>query len=170
MKRLNPETNTYFKFGDVRDDGYIFQQYIKNKIKENGFFTELWYNPFSFFAHKNNRKRLVANWAKNNKELMLEYGKKYTKRNPHKRNAKAAKHRADKRQATPSSLTKEHLQQIKDIFCMAKELEKIFPWKQHVDHIIPLKHLKVCGLHAPWNLQILSEKMNLEKSNKWSQE
>lgn len=36
----------------------------------------------------------------------------------------------------------------------------------HVDHVIPLNHPKVCGLHTLINLQYLTEADNLEKGNR----
>jgi hypothetical protein len=90
-----------------------------------------------------NRKRLLRkslDWQTNNKE---------------KARARNAKRRALKLNATVAGFDEE----IKKIY------EKC-PEGYHVDHIIPLKHDSVCGLHVPWNLQYLTAKENLKKHNK----
>lgn len=51
------------------------------------------------------------------------------------------------------------------------EIEKIYleaaRRNLHVDHIVPLRHPRVCGLHVQWNLQLLSPSENYRKSNRW---
>ncbi len=42
MKRLNPKTNKPFILRDVREDGYIFDGYIKARIKKDGYYKENW--------------------------------------------------------------------------------------------------------------------------------
>ena len=102
----------------------------------------------------NNKKEIkvrVARWQKENLDKCAFYN---------------SKRRAAQAQATPTWLTKEHLNLIQEFYSMAKELESVFPWKQHGDHITPINGKNVCGLNVPWNLQILSKQANLQKGNK----
>ena len=124
------------------------------------------------YASKNREKAKVRaqKWFYDNHEYALqrgrEKGKIWRQQNPDKNCAKSNKKRASTLQATPKWLTKEQLTDIKNIYTDAKELEKIFPWKQNVDHIVPLKNKDVCGLHVSWNLQILRAERNFSKGNK----
>jgi hypothetical protein len=80
----------------------------------------------------------------------------------------AAKHRKAVKRATPEWLTDAHWQEIDDIYHLAKEmawLNEGTPF--HVDHIVPLQGEVVCGLHVPWNLQLLSPTNNMRKNNKF---
>lgn len=40
---------------------------------------------------------------------------------------------------------------------------------QVIDHIIPITHPRVCGLHVPWNLAVVPHGTNASKSNRWCQ-
>jgi hypothetical protein len=63
------------------------------------------------------------------------------------------------------SLNKSFVEEIKKIYEDCAQLCKVTGNKYEVDHIIPLKGENVCGLHVPWNLQIISQFENRSKGN-----
>jgi hypothetical protein len=72
---------------------------------------------------------------------------------------------AARRRASPPWLTKVQKDEIKALYAEARRLEKETGVKWHVDHIEPLNGLNVCGLHVPWNLQLLTASENCSKKN-----
>jgi hypothetical protein len=102
-----------------------------------------------------------------NKEKILANKKQWRKKNLHKIAEYASKHRSVMLNASVSWADKCY---ISDLYANCKEAEQLFAnagiqIKFHVDHIVPLKHKKVCGLHVEHNLQILTAEENLSKSN-----
>ena len=91
--------------------------------------------------------------------------KLYRQNNPDVINAKAAKRRCSKLNATPPWAD---LKKIRKFYKLAKELEAQDGIKRHVDHIDPLQHHLVCGIHTQENLQILTETENCSKNNKFT--
>jgi len=77
-----------------------------------------------------------------------------------------SKRRALKAKAMPKWLSLEDIEEIRKIYAVCSWLNAWKIEKFHVDHIIPLKNDLICGLHVPWNLQIISAKENLQKGNK----
>jgi 5-methylcytosine-specific restriction endonuclease McrA len=83
-------------------------------------------------------------------------------------NAKSASHRATKRNATPAWLTKGQEDDIKAMYALAKKFDKLCNVEYHVDHIVPLAGKDICGLHVPWNLQLLPASINISKGNRYN--
>jgi hypothetical protein len=93
------------------------------------------------------------------KERMREYKRKY----PEKVSADNANRRARKLNATPPWLNDEHKAEITATYKEMRRLRNETGIEHHVDHIIPLRGKDVCGLHVPWNLQILTADENYKK-------
>jgi hypothetical protein len=71
------------------------------------------------------------------------------------------------RQATPSWLSEVQKDEINQMHWLARDLEIISGGTYQVDHSVPLRGKNVCGLHVPWNLQILPSDINLSKGNRF---
>jgi len=124
------------------------------------------------YAAKNREtaKQRASVWYYSNYEYARQqqniYGRKWLQNNLDKHAATQGKRRASKLNATPIWLTDSHKLHIECKYSLAAMLSKNTEEQYHVDHIVPLKGKKVCGLHVPWNLQVIPAKENLRKSNK----
>ena len=115
-------------------------------------------------------KQRASEWYYANKEYALNRNKlgseRWRKANPDKHCARQNLRRANKLKATPMWLTELQKVQIACKYSVAAMLSKNTEEQYHVDHIVPLKGKTVCGLHVPWNLQVIPAVENLRKSNK----
>jgi hypothetical protein len=122
---------------------------------------------------KNKEKELSVNkaWANNNPDSVRKKAKNHRQSHSGKvyYRVKNAKRRAGRLNATPPWLSEDHFKQIKAVYAHAKECELLTGDKYHVDHIVPLQGANVCGLHVPWNLQVLPADINIAKSNRYGQ-
>ncbi len=83
----------------------------------------------------------------------------------HIRNSIQAERNANKAKATPPWLTKQDRADIATMYAdsVIKSTSTGIP--HEVDHIVPLRSKIVCGLHVPWNLQVVKASENRRKSN-----
>lgn len=102
-------------------------------------------------AYRAEQRERSAKWARENRDRC---------------NAKTAARRAARIQATPPWLTAEMHESMGDFYARAQEVSSATGVPYEVDHIVPLNGEAVCGLHVPWNLQILSRVENRAKSNR----
>ena len=112
-------------------------------------------------------KAIAKRSEKKNFESISEYRKTYRKVNRAYFRSKSMGYYAAKKQAAPSWLTQEQKNLIDGFYEQARDCELVSGFKYHVDHIVPLQGENVCGLHVPWNLQVLPACVNISKSNKY---
>jgi hypothetical protein len=110
-------------------------------------------------------KALAKAWNKKHPEKTLAAGRRSYARDPSKAAARYAKRRAAKQKATPVWLSKDDVFLMQEIYSLARLRTKISKTAWEVDHIVPLSNPKVCGLHVPWNLQVIPLIENRKKRN-----
>ena len=115
---------------------------------------------------RDNPDRAYA-WNKANPERHVEYVKNWQKKNKGKCVAIVRKRQIRKIHATPDWLTAKQHKQIELKYEEVAELNRAGSVVYEVDHIVPLRGTYVCGLHVPWNLQVITQAENRAKWNKF---
>lgn len=98
------------------------------------------------------------------RQRFLAYQRRYYEGNLHRFAARGSKRRAAKKQAFPKWANRDA---IAKFYVLAEQKTRETGIKHVVDHIVPLQGREVCGLHVEFNLQVLTDKQNLEKFNKF---
>lgn len=132
---------------------YIKQWYKENhercrKIAKKSYDKNLEKNLIRCKKWRRENPNKVKDYYINNKEIF------YRNRDLRfEREKKATPHWVDKKE-------------IKKIYIEARKLTKETGTSYQVDHIIPLVHKEVCGLHIPQNLRIVTAEENMKKAGK----
>jgi hypothetical protein len=113
------------------------------------------------------RRKIDKKYRFYNKDQIQDRQKKYYQSNKEVFFSNNAKRRAKASEATPDWLKGEHKAHMKRTYKLASLMREITGLDYHVDHIVPLNGSDICGLHVPWNLQVLRADLNLSKSNKF---
>ena len=126
-------------------------------------------NKYRREYYKKNKESMLqacSEYRDRNREKIRAYSKRVRKEFPEKRNYYTSLRRARIKEALPAWLTKEQKQWIAWHYKQAKMIENLTGVKCHVDHIHPIKGKTLCGLHVPWNLQVIPATENRKKNNK----
>lgn len=128
----------------------------KEKVRESSKNTQQKY--------KKEYRQKFKQWNARNKEQISQNKKKYYIKNKPKVLANVKKRKYKKKLAVPSWYDDEH-KQIQEIYELSVKLTNETGIPHHVDHIIPISHPLVCGLHCLANLRVITAEENRHKYN-----
>jgi hypothetical protein len=149
----------------------LFAEFYPDKTKKTGYSSSCiacqkkrYQENKEIFLKKNKE------WREQNKDHYLkkkrESSSKWQKANKDKVCSISMKYKAAKLKAVPPWLSEEDKQAIDIEYALSSWCSEVMGIPYHVDHIIPLQGKQVCGLHVPWNLQVLPASVNIAKSNR----
>lgn len=116
--------------------------------------------------YEKNKAEVIARAQARDTAKVTQYKAEHKARNPDYYRALVSFRRRRFRLATPKWLTAEDKMEIRLKYRLAIELSRRTGVRHAVDHTVPLQGEEVCGLHVPWNLEVITQDENLKKSNK----
>jgi hypothetical protein len=137
---------------------------------------------------ENNREKArmaSRRWKENNQNKISEYMLQWREANAASlRNVSRSRYQKDRLtlltltvktrahapEAVPVWLTKEQWQEIAAFYELAQQTTIATGVLHVVDHIWPLKGKNSCGLHVPWNLQVITHARNVAKGSREPEE
>lgn len=132
--------------------------------------------------HKNKRRSYCSDkciktaWRLKNPDKQKQSEHQWLQNNPEKRKEASSLYRKKNKAyyAEYRSVRSRAVKQAQPIWADTDDIKAVYLEAEYfqleVDHIIPLKHPLVCGLHVWNNLQLLSRSENAKKSNKFDQD
>lgn len=116
--------------------------------------------------YERNRDVVIARAVTRPAEAKRAYRKAWKLSHPDLVRADSKSRRRKHRNATPKWLTPMQRAEMRQIYIIARTMTRLTGVQYVVDHIVPLRGDTVCGLHVPWNLQVMTQTENTEKYNK----
>jgi hypothetical protein len=116
--------------------------------------------------YEGNKEAVIARANARPVEERKNHREKYKRQNPELYKAFVSVRKRRHKKATPPWITVEQKLAIRQLYLQAMSLTKLTGERYVVDHIVPLINPTVCGLHVPWNMEVITQEENLKKSNK----
>ena len=116
--------------------------------------------------YEKNKDQVIARAQSRPDEDKRRYKKNHKIANPDMYKEMVSLRRRRFRDATPKWLTAEDKMEIRLKYRLAIEMSRATGIRHAVDHVIPLQGETVCGLHVPWNMEVITQEENLKKYNR----
>lgn len=149
----------YYRKNIENSRAYARERYWKNLEENRSRSRKYWDNPENDEKRKEAYRRRISNDP--------DFFKRYYEMNKDRYMEHNARRRSLQKNSS-LNLSEEQIQQMRDTYWLARDLTTITGEPYEVDHIIPLRGKDICGLHVPWNLQVLPMDLNRSKNNRYN--